>query len=89
MPRVVLFVLIALALLGAARSTTQVIAMELYVRGDRVSLRQAAKIDPGNYRVRLRLANRGGKDRCEHALAARGMYPNALAARAAARGCED
>lgn len=82
-------VLIVFAVLGAIRSSMQVAAMELYTRGGGAALRQAAKIDPGNYRVRLRLADRGGKDRCRHALAARGMFPNAQAARAAARGCGD
>lgn len=81
------FVLILLSLLAAARSTTQVIAMELYSQGSRESLRRAAEIDPGNYRVRLRLA-RSGKSRCEHALAARSLFPHSAAAKAAARGCD-
>lgn len=80
-------VLIVLCLLAAARSTTQLIAMELYTRGSRESLRRAAEIDPGNYRVRLRLA-RGGKGRCEHALAARSLFPHSAAAKSAARGCD-
>ena len=80
-------ILLALiALLGAARSTSQLIAMEIYsTRGDRASLESAAAIDPGNYRVRLRLARKG---RCEHALAARELFPNAGAAKAAARRCQ-
>lgn len=80
-------VLIVISLLAAARSATQLIAIDLYTRGGRDSLRAAAAIDPGNYRVRLRLA-RGGRGRCEHALAARDLYPHAAAAKAAARGCD-
>jgi O-antigen ligase len=78
-------VLLLVSLLGAVRSTAQLIAMEIYAtRGDRASLERAARIDPGNYRVQLRL---GRKGRCEHALAARALFPNADAARAAARRC--
>jgi hypothetical protein len=59
-------------------------------RGDRASLERAAVVDPGNYRLRLRLARMGKrKERCAHALAARALYPHADAARAAARGCHD
>ncbi|HEY0142075.1 MAG TPA: O-antigen ligase family protein [Thermoanaerobaculia bacterium] len=82
--------LLVLCFAGAARSTAQLIAMEIYAASDtRSTLEMGSRIDPGNYRLRLRLA-RGGKrnDRCEHALAARGLYPNARAARNLARGCE-
>jgi O-antigen ligase len=82
-------VLIAGSAAGAARSAGQLMAMDLYaVRGDRASLSRAATLDPGNYRVRLRLA-RGGKraERCEHARALYAMYPNSVAAREAARRC--
>jgi O-antigen ligase len=75
-------VLLIVALLGVARSASQLVAMELYSTGG--NLARAARIDPGNYRVQLRL---GRKGRCEHALAARGLFPNARAAKAAARGC--
>jgi len=81
-------VLAVLVVIAAARSTAQIIAMELFTRGDRPSLRRAAMIDPSNYRVRLRLARIGGKSRCEHALAARSLFPHADAARSAARGCD-
>jgi hypothetical protein len=78
-------VILAVALLGAIRSASQLVAMEIYAtRGDRASLERAARIDPGNYRVQLRLARKG---LCEHALAARGLFPNAGAAKAAARRC--
>ncbi|HET8774537.1 MAG TPA: O-antigen ligase family protein [Thermoanaerobaculia bacterium] len=77
--------IVLVSLVGVIRSTSQLIAMEIYAtRGDRASLERAARIDPGNYRVRLRLARKG---RCAHALAARGLFPNAEAAKAAARRC--
>ena len=85
---VLVVILSAIAGLAAVRSAGQIAAMELLVHGDRPSLRRAAMLDPGNYRVHMRLA-RGGKDRCAHALAARDLYPHADAARAAARGCGD
>ena len=87
MPIVILFVLVAA--LGLYRSTSQVIAMELYAtQEDRASLERAAKIDPGNYFVRMRLARRGNrKQRCEHALAARSLFPLAQAARDVSRPC--
>lgn len=79
------FILLVIALTGTIRSTAQLIAMEIYsTRGDRASLEKAACIDPGNYRVQLRLARKG---RCEHAIAARELFPNAGAAKAAARRC--
>lgn len=78
-------VMIVVSLFGVVRSTAQLVAMEIYAtRGDRASLERAARIDPGNYRVRMRLARKG---RCEHARAARSLFPNAQAARAAARRC--
>jgi len=76
---------ILISLLGLVRSASQLIAMEIYAtRGDRASLERAARIDPGNYRVRLRLARKG---RCEHARAAHALFPSAAAAKAAARSC--
>lgn len=87
--RIVFIGLIACAAVGAARSGAQLVAMEIYSsRGDRESLQRAARIDPGNYRIRLRLARGGNrKQRCQHALAARSLFPNAQAARGLARGC--
>jgi O-antigen ligase len=75
---------------GAVRSGAQLAGMGLFAtRGDTASLRRAAQLDPGNYRIRLRLARSGGRraERCEHARAARDLYPNAAAARAAAARC--
>lgn len=76
---------------GAAvvRSTAQLIAMEIYAaRDDRASLERAALIDPANYRVRLRLARGWRNGRCEHALAARRLFPHADAAGDLARSCD-
>lgn len=84
----IVLVLLAMSGIGAARSAMQIAAMELSAAGGRPSLLRAAQIDPGNYRVRLRLARSGKRSsRCEHARAARSLYPHATAARSAARGC--
>jgi O-antigen ligase len=64
---VVLVIVISLA--GAWRSASQLVAMDIYVtHSDRASLEHAAKIDPGNYRLQLRL---------RHGRAAHALYPNA------------
>lgn len=87
--RMAIVAFLALSAIGAARSTAQLVAMDIYVtRSDRASLARGAAIDPGNYRLQLRLG-RGGRtrDRCPHARAAHALYPNAVAARDAARGC--
>ena len=81
--------LLVLCLAGTARSIAQLVAMEIYVTADtRATLAIASRIDPGNYRLHLRLA-RGGKrdERCTHALAARDLYPEARAAQSLSRGC--
>ena len=80
---------IVLSLFGAVRSVAQLVAMDVYATSsDRASLERAARIDPSNYRLQLRLA-RGGRTRCEHARAAHALYPSAEAATAAARGCKE
>ena len=80
-------VLIVLSATGAARSGAQLVGMDLYERGQ---LQTAARIDPANYRAQLRLAERGRRQqRCEHARAAHALFPNAAAARALARSCDD
>jgi O-antigen ligase len=79
---------VVISAIGAARSAAQLVAMHIYAtRGDRASLERAATIDPGNYRVQLRLARIGRHTRCEHAIAAHNLFPTAEAARAAAQGC--
>ena len=88
--RVVLLVAIAITAIGAARSAAQLTAMQIYAtRSDRASLTRAARIDPGNYRLRLRLARMGRRQqRCEHARAAHALFPSAHAARDVSRGCD-
>jgi len=89
-PRWLPFLLVLLAALGAVRSAAQLVAMQIYATsGDRAALTRASSIDPGNYRLQLRLARIGPrKERCRHALAARDLFPNAAAAKAVARPCE-
>jgi hypothetical protein len=71
---------IVVSAVGAFRSGSQIAAMEIYASG--TSLERASQIDPGNYRIHMRLARR-----CEHARAAHALYPHAQAALAAARRC--
>jgi O-antigen ligase len=79
---------LALSIAGVVRSTQQLMAMDIYTtHSDRASLVRAARIDPGNYRLRLRLARLGGRARCEHARAAHALFPSARAAADASRGC--
>lgn len=88
--RVVVLFAIVIAGIGAARSAMQLTAMQIYAtRSDRASLTRAARIDPGNYRLRMRLARMGRRaQRCEHALAAKALFPSAHAARDAGSGCD-
>jgi thioredoxin-like negative regulator of GroEL len=56
--------------------------------GSRAALERASAIDPGNYRLHLRLAQSGKKQqRCAHAAAAHALFPHAAAAREAMQGC--
>lgn len=82
---------IAISFFGAARSVAQIASMEAFTSYDsRASLRWAARIDPGNYRLQLRLARSGKRaERCEHARAAYALYPNADAARDLSKACGD
>lgn len=81
---------LVIAIIGAARSAMQLAAMDLYsTRSDRTSLDRAAQLDPGNYRLQLRLSRVGKRqERCEHALAALSLFPHAAAAKNASRGCD-
>lgn len=80
---------ILLSLLGAVHSGMQWAAMDVSTNGDRASLTRAARLDPGNFRVQLRLARIGSRtQRCPHARVAAGLYPHAQTAVAAARGCQ-
>ena len=71
---------IVISAFGVFRSASQIAAMEIYASG--TSLERASQIDPGNYRIHMRLARR-----CEHARAAHALFPNAGPARAAAQRC--
>ncbi|HEY2324297.1 MAG TPA: O-antigen ligase family protein [Thermoanaerobaculia bacterium] len=79
--------LILVSAVGAYRSASQLIAMDIYTTArTRAQLEHGSQIDPGNFRLHLRLA-RGGKTRCEHAKAAHALYPSAQIAKQLARGC--
>lgn len=87
-----LLLLALLAGLSALRSAGQLASMAIFA-GDpgRDRLELAARLDPGNYRVRLQLARSYGRRserRCEHALAARALFPEADAAQSLARRCD-
>lgn len=87
------FALVVVALasgMGAARSAAQLAAMRVYATRDApAALERAARIDPGNYRLRMRLARRGNRgQRCRHGRAAHTLFPSAEAARKLSRGCD-
>jgi O-antigen ligase len=86
-PAVALVLLVVAA--GAVYSATKLMAMDVYATtGDRASLEHASRLDPGSYRIHLRLAHSGRRaSRCEHASAAHALFPTSDAATAAARGC--
>lgn len=90
-PGPLVWAMILVAGVGLARSAAEAAAMEIVAtRADRASLERAARVDPGNYRLQMRLARRGARDsRCEHARAAQALFPNALAAAALARACDE
>jgi O-antigen ligase len=78
-----IFVGMAIAAVGAFRSASEIVAMEIYASGrGRASLERAAEIDPGNYRLQLRLGQR-----CQHARAAHALFPDAAEARELSRRC--
>lgn len=84
------FVLIVIVLAATARSAAQWTSMAIYsTSSNRRSLEFASRIDPGNYRLQLRLARGGSRaTRCPHARAAHDLYPWAQAAIDASRGCK-
>ena len=83
----IFILLILVSAIGAYRSASQLIAMDIYTTArTRAELERASQIDRGNFRLHLRLA-RGGKQRCAHATAAHALYPAAQQAKALARGC--
>lgn len=90
-PRALFVVCLIVSAAGTFRSASQLVSMHIYAnRTDRESLIRAARIDPGNYRVHLRLAQSGPRaERCEHARAAHSLYPHAATARRLSRRCPD
>ena len=79
--------------LSIARSSTQLAAMAVYESTTRAGrVERAAELDPGSYRIHLRLAESYAKrGSCAnvrvHAGAARELYPNAAAPKRLLRGC--
>ncbi len=79
------FLVAALGALAVWRSASQLLAMSIFSTSTRASrLEQASALDPGNYRIHLRLAEgylrRGSCTRARrHASAARGLFPSAPA----------
>jgi Flp pilus assembly protein TadD len=75
----------ALGLLAIWRSGSQLVAMSIFSNSTRTSrLERASLLDPGNYRIHLRLAEgylrRGSCSRARaHATAARDLFPSAPA----------
>lgn len=86
-------ILVALSVLAIGRSAMQIAAMSTYNASSRLSaIETAAKLDPGNYRIRMRLADvylgRGDCTKAAtHARAARKLFPNAADPRAVLRRC--
>lgn len=72
-------VLILLSVAATAHSAAQLVSMSMLDHPQ-----QAAVVDPGNFRAQMRLASK-----CEHARAARDLFPYAASARAAARRCSE
>jgi O-antigen ligase len=79
------FLVAALGALAVWRSASQVVAMSIFSNSTRTSrLERASALDPGNYRIHLRLAEgyqrRGSCSRARaHASAARELFPSAPA----------
>jgi hypothetical protein len=89
LPAVALLAVALAAGAGVVRSTAQLVAIGMFAKDSgRASMERATRIDPGNYRVHLRLARSGSREqRCEHARAAHTLFPHAVAARDLSRRC--
>ncbi|HSJ26377.1 MAG TPA: O-antigen ligase family protein [Longimicrobiales bacterium] len=90
--RAVVTALLLVTAVGAVRSSAQVYSMRAFSKAtDTATLQRAARLDPGNYRLRLRLARPGSglsrADRCAHADAAHALFPRAAESRTLSRGC--
>jgi O-antigen ligase len=85
-----LLVLTLLTGVAAVRSAAQVASMGIYANSEsRSDLEVASKLDPGSYRVHLRLARQGPRAaRCRHAVAAHHLYPHAAEGRRRAGRCD-
>lgn len=85
--------LLLYGLLAVGRSSFQLAAMSTYTGASRLSdVERAARFDPGNYRIRMRLADgylaRGDCDKATaHANAARSLFVNAIEPKAVLRRC--
>jgi hypothetical protein len=84
--------LVTAAAIGAfaVKSTTQLMAMYFYDTADTVAdLQQAARLDPGSYRIQLKLARSAGKCAVRKAAAdaAHELYPEASAPKGLRRAC--
>lgn len=85
--------LLALLVLASAaasvRSYRQIAAMQAFESSSPARWQRAASLDPGNFRIRLRLAQRGDPgERCAHAESAHRLYPHARAAERLAQRCQ-
>jgi O-antigen ligase len=89
LPAIALLAVALAAGAGVVRSTAQLVAIRVFATdSSRASMERATRIDPGNYRVHLRLARSGSREqRCEHARAAHTLFPHAVAARDLSRWC--
>ena len=88
-----MLVLALIAGVGAVRSGSQLVSMGIYSTSENVGvLHNASIIDPGNYRLHLRLARPGSglkrSARCAHANAAHELFPSAAAARSLNASCD-
>jgi hypothetical protein len=84
--------LLAVAVFGlfTVKSAAQLMAMAVYDGADRVGdLRQAATLDPGSYRIQLRLARSGAgcETRRAAAEAAHSLFPEASAPKGLRTSC--
>jgi hypothetical protein len=95
LPKRILAIVLVLVIGGLAvtRSAAQVAAMSVYESSNRANqVERAAVLDPGSYRIRLKLAEAyARRGRCtsvrSHATAARELFPNAAAPRRLLAAC--
>lgn len=78
---------------AALASSGRIQAMRLYAKGTIAAFEDAAAYDPGSYRIRIRAAKAyAGRGQCgnarRHALAARRLFPSALAPKQLLEQCK-